>query len=173
MQLELNVQDCFDGKASGDLSVSLETWEIWFGHWLKLLDPRGDDGLPLESDGRYELSLRLTDDREIQTLNDQYRHKNQPTDVLAFAALEVDCPQFQEDLEDSPLYLGDLVISIETAAQQAIQQEHPLQVELAWLAAHGLLHLLGWDHPDDESLSRMLEQQRLLLQAVGLVDQVE
>lgn len=169
MQVELNVQECFDSAASSDPSVSLETWEIWFGHWLKLLDPRGDDGLPLNSDECYEVSLRLTDDREIQTLNYQYRHKNQPTDVLAFAALEVDYPQFQEDFENSPLYLGDLVISIETAAQQAIQQEHPLQVELAWLAAHGLLHLLGWDHPEDESLTRMLEQQRILLQAVGLV----
>ncbi len=169
MQVELNVQDCFEGEASSKPAVSLETWEIWFGHWLKLLDPKGDDGLPLESDQHYELSLRLTNDREIQTLNHQYRQKNQPTDVLAFAALEVDYPQFQEEFEDSPLYLGDLVISIETAAQQATQQEHSLQVELAWLAAHGLLHLLGWDHPDDESLTRMLEQQRVLLQAVGLV----
>jgi probable rRNA maturation factor len=173
MQVELNVQDCFDGDTLDERAVSLETWEIWFGHWLKLLDPKGDDGLPLQSESCYELSLRLTDDREIQALNDQYRHKNQPTDVLAFAALEVDYPQFQEDFEDSPLYLGDLVISIETATQQAIQQQHPLQVELGWLAAHGLLHLLGWDHPDDESLSRMLEQQRILLQAVGLVTQVE
>ncbi|KAM3091082.1 rRNA maturation RNase YbeY [Phormidesmis sp. 146-35] len=174
MLVELNVQDCFDGEAlaPGEPPVSLETWEIWFGRWLKLLDPKCEDGLPLQADEHYELSLRLTDDREIQTLNHQYRQKNQPTDVLAFAALEVDYPQFLDELEDSPLYLGDLVISIETAAQQATQQKHSLQVELAWLAAHGLLHLLGWDHPDDESLSRMLEQQRVLLQAVGLVTQV-
>jgi probable rRNA maturation factor len=66
------------------------------------------------------------------------------------------------------LYLGDIVISIETARQQAQQQEHPLPTELAWLAAHGLLHLLGWDHPDEESLSQMLKQQVILLKTIGI-----
>jgi probable rRNA maturation factor len=67
-----------------------------------------------------------------------------------------------------PLYLGDIVISLDTAQRQAETQSHPLEVELAWLAAHGLLHLLGWDHPDDASLTRMLNQQQALLQIVGL-----
>jgi probable rRNA maturation factor len=107
----------------------------------------------------------LTDDREIQSLNQNYRFKDQPTDVLAFAALEVDYPQFDE-LNAEPLYLGDIVISVETADRQA--QLHSLETELAWLAAHGLLHLLGWDHPDDASLLRMLDQQQILLNQVGL-----
>ena len=67
-----------------------------------------------------------------------------------------------------PLYLGDIVISLETAAQQSQQQGHSLTVELAWLAAHGLLHLLGWDHPDAASLALMLEQQKILLTKVDL-----
>lgn len=173
MHVEVSVQDCYRSFSSeptepdAEISVSPETWEVWFRHWLALLNPQdAENGLPLHAQESYELSLRLTDDREMQTLNDQYRHKNQPTDVLAFAALEVDYPQLEE--LDDPLYLGDIVISVETAMRQADQQEHSLEIELAWLAAHGLLHLLGWDHPDDESLGRMLDQQQSLLAAVGL-----
>lgn len=160
MQVELSVQDCCPQNSS----IQPETWEIWFRQWLDLLKPELD-GAPLHPQENYELSLRLTDDREIQSLNQNYRHKDQPTDVLAFASLEVDCPQIDE-LETEPLYLGDIVISVETAERQA--DPHNLETELAWLAAHGLLHLLGWDHPDDASLLRMLDQQQILLNAVGL-----
>jgi probable rRNA maturation factor len=110
--------------------------------------------------------LRLTNDAEIQSLNAQYRQKDQPTDVLAFAALEDELPLLPD--QDEPLYLGDIVISVETALVQAAQQGHSLQVELAWLAAHALLHLLGWDHPDADSLLKMLHQQEILLQTVGM-----
>jgi probable rRNA maturation factor len=121
----------------------------------------------------YELNLRLTDDTEIQSLNAQYRHKNQPTDVLAFATLEVNSPQLPPQIQLSmPLYLGDVVISVDTAYRQAQQQGHSLRTELAWLATHGLLHLLGWDHPDEESLREMLNQQETLLQIVDLSIQV-
>jgi probable rRNA maturation factor len=72
-----------------------------------------------------------------------------------------------------PLYLGDIVISIDTAQQQAQKQGHTLLTELAWLASHGLLHLLGWDHPDEESLERMLKQQVKLLKSVGISIDIE
>jgi probable rRNA maturation factor len=121
----------------------------------------------LPSAASYELSLRLTDDAEIQELNLQYRQQDKPTDVLAFAALEADVPHAEELRSLLPLYLGDIVISVDTASKQAQQQAHSLTTELAWLAAHGLLHLLGWDHPDEESLLEMLEQQTLLLRVVG------
>lgn len=147
---------------SSPAPIGEATWQTWFHCWLEHLSSE------LPTSPLYELSLRLTDDAEIQTLNAQYRHKNQPTDVLAFAALEVDYPQLEEMQEDAPLYLGDIVISVETAQRQASQQGHSLQQELAWLAAHALLHLLGWDHPDDASLAGMLEQQESLLQTVGL-----
>lgn len=142
--------------------ISLETWERWFQTWLEQLQPDVSD-IPY-----YELSLRLSDDEEIQRLNAQYRQKDQPTDVLAFAALESAQPLPQEAIAELPLYLGDLVISVETAQQQAQDRGHSLTQELAWLASHGLLHLLGWDHPDEETLIRMLHQQENLLHAVGL-----
>jgi probable rRNA maturation factor len=152
------------GNNSLDLPISLEIWESWFGCWLENLS------LPLATLTKtglistYELSLRLTNDAEIQTLNAQYRHKDQPTDVLAFAALEIDSPQIEEINE--PLYLGDIIISVETAFAQA--KCHSLKQELAWLAAHALLHLLGWDHPTEAELLTMLQKQSRLLQQVGV-----
>ncbi len=142
--------------------ISLETWERWFQTWLEQLQPEISD-IP-----HYELSLRLSDDDEIQSLNAQYRQKDQPTDVLAFAALESAQPLPPEAIAELPIYLGDLVISVETAQKQAQDRGHSLAQELAWLATHGLLHLLGWDHPNEASLLRMLHQQENLLRAVGL-----
>jgi probable rRNA maturation factor len=148
----------------GNNPVAQETWHYWLETWLSYLS----DYLPVAPS--YELSLRLTDDREIQTYNSQYRHKDQPTDVLAFAALEVDFPTDESILESEPLYLGDIIISVETAQQQALRQNHPLSRELAWLTAHACLHLLGWDHPDETSLLEMLSLQETLLKTVRIVD---
>lgn len=134
-----------------------ETWSRWFHAWLEALSPT----VP-EADS-YELALRLTDDSEIQALNAQYGQKSKPTDVLAFAALEAGFPI---PASGEPLYLGDIVISLETAARQAQQQGHPLLPEVVWLASHGFLHLLGWDHPDEASLKKMLAQQETLLKRV-------
>ena len=168
VQAEVIVQDYFfEGDAIAPIGEA--TWQTWFQQWLTLLR----SALPLRStlstseSSAYELSLRLTDDAEIQSLNADYRQKNQPTDVLAFSALEQDYPQPAE-MQDLPLYLGDIVISVETAQRQADQRQHSLQLELAWLAAHALLHLLGWDHPDEASLQSMLKQQERLLETVGL-----
>lgn len=160
MQVEVCVQDHYaqaksplrEGESSG---LSEQTWQDYFQTWLTELQP----DFPIQV---YELSLRLTDDAEIQSLNRVYRHQDRPTDVLAFAALEVEVPQPQAD----PIYLGDLVISVETAQRQAQEQQHTLQQELTWLAVHGLLHLLGWDHPDEVSLQQMLQEQDRLMVAV-------
>jgi probable rRNA maturation factor len=172
VQLELCVQDYFDDSQSEivnaadiDGRITPETWESWFERWLEMLQ----SNLPPAS--TYEIALRLTDDKEIQQLNAQYRQQDKSTDVLAFAALEVDSPL--PAFDSIPLYLGDIVVSIDTAKIQAEQQNHPLSTELAWLSAHGLLHLLGWDHPDDESLGRMLEQQVILLKSVGITINIE
>ncbi|CEJ43489.1 rRNA maturation RNase YbeY [Umezakia ovalisporum] len=169
MQVELDVQDLFYESSPKpamdfgvhDTPISPETWQEWFHRWLESLQPH------LPPAPSYEITLRLTNDAEIQSLNAQYRLQDKPTDVLSFAALEVDCPQSPETLA-APLYLGDIVISINTAQLQAQQQEHSLRTELAWLAAHGLLHLLGWDHPDEEQLMEILQQQVQLLKIIGI-----
>jgi probable rRNA maturation factor len=139
-------------------------WSQWFDIWLTALS----ESLPQASS--YELSLRLTSDREITIFNNQYRQKNQPTDVLAFAALESELIS-SLDLTES-LYLGDIIISLDTANKQAEEQHHSLVMEIAWLASHGLLHLLGWDHPDDSSLTKMLQQQANLLKLVEITERL-
>lgn len=165
MTVELNLQEVSsnstDSLLQGD-AIAIEQWQDWIEKWLLNLHEQ------LPPADAYELTLRLTDDTEIQELNRQYRQQNKPTDVLAFAALEADVPIFSPD-ESEPLYLGDIIISLNTAARQAQEHNHSLTVELAWLASHGLLHLLGWDHPDDDSLEEMLAKQANLLQQVGLV----
>lgn len=166
MQIEVSVQDLVHGGIGGITPpIAPDLWERWFHQWMTLLEPANSEGDALHPQDCYELSLRLTNDAEVQTLNRDFRDKDQPTDVLSFAALEVDCPQLPDE---EPLYLGDIIISVETAAKQAIVQGHSLTVELGWLAAHGLLHLLGWDHPDEDSLVEMLTQQEELLHAIGL-----
>jgi len=164
IQVEVCVQDLWaeteaPHTTTGDLAPT--TWEHWISQWLEHMAPSFS---PIQA---YELSLRFTSDRDIQTLNHTYRHIDKPTDVLAFAALESEFPP-GEELQQFPLYLGDIIISVETATRQAQTQGHSLNIELAWLAAHGLLHLLGWDHPDEPSLVAMLDQQHALLCTVGL-----
>ncbi len=142
-------------------------WQQRLSRWLTDLQPRL--ATPLRQPA-YELSLRLTDDAEVHQLNRDFRQIDRPTDVLSFAALEAaPIPGSAEMADDEPLYLGDIVISLETSARQALAGGHSQRVEDAWLAAHGLLHLLGWDHPDDESAIAMLELQEELLRAVELV----
>ena len=87
----------------------------------------------------YDVSLRLVGDAAIRALNRDYRAKNRPTDVLAFA-------QREAAAADASL-LGDIVISVDTARRQA---KRGLYAELLHLASHGLCHLLGYDHRDDE-----------------------
>jgi probable rRNA maturation factor len=165
------------GRTSTQEPIPPESlWQSWFQTWLTALQPELMTHPQLSQqhwDGHspaYEVSLRLTNDAEIQLLNQQYRQIDRPTDVLAFAALEDELAfangQYQESI--APLYLGDLVISVETAQQQALEMGHPLATELAWLTVHGFLHLLGWDHPDREQLIQMFNQQRRLLDLVGI-----
>jgi probable rRNA maturation factor len=157
MNLELIVQDLYQPSV-----VDESTWVRWFQDWLQT------PGLDLPPADTYELSLRLTTDTEIQALNAQFRHQDKSTDVLSFAAMEVDVPKIDVAPGDLSLYLGDIIISVDTAVRQAPEHGYALNKELAWLASHGLLHLLGWDHPDESSLLIMLDQQETFLAQSGL-----
>jgi len=106
-----------------------------------------------------ELSVVLTDDEEIHALNRDYRGKDRPTDVLAFALTEGEASEFAGPL------LGDVVISVPTARKQAKRRRRELADELRFLLAHGLLHLVGWDHRTDEEDRRMKARTRELCRA--------
>ncbi|NJN22169.1 MAG: rRNA maturation RNase YbeY [Leptolyngbya sp. RL_3_1] len=140
----------------------LSQWEQWLGAWLQWLKV---DQSPIHA---YELSIQFTTDIGIQTLNRQYRDQDRPTDVLAFATLDSPVAIPTAALAQDPFYLGDIVISVDMALTQSQGHGHTLQTELLWLLAHGLLHLLGWDHPDEAALQRMWQQQQQLLEAIGM-----
>jgi probable rRNA maturation factor len=110
-----------------------------------------------------ELSILLTNDDQIQSLNRDYRDKDTPTDVLSFG---------QDDGEMFPgvvSVLGDLVISLETAQRQADSLGHPLAAEVRVLLVHGLLHLMGHDHIENSDRAEMASAEDALLAALPAV----
>jgi probable rRNA maturation factor len=157
--------------AAGELAGMEEGEDLWrglLGGWLADL---ASELPPRLQQPAYSLGLRLCDDGAIASLNEAWRQRPGPTDVLAFAAQE-EAPPLPASLVDGsaaaePLELGDIVISLETAARQALEHGHTLERELRFLASHGLLHLLGWDHPDQEALTAMLNRQERLLASPG------
>jgi probable rRNA maturation factor len=104
-----------------------------------------------------ELSVALVDDAIIHALNRTYRHKDKPTDVLAFPLQEMAAGD-----RPAPGLLGDVIVSIETARRQAKRRRRPLLAELTLLLAHGLLHLVGYDHRDDAEERAMTARTRTL-----------
>ncbi len=162
-QATIEVETFVDGCASGQVSgVAVASYHHWLKIWLADLAPQ------ISPINAYEVSLRLTDDAEIQQLNTDYRQQPEPTDVLSFAAIDDELPGMGDLHHHQPFYLGDIIVSVETAARQAPIHQHSLAQEVAWLTAHGLLHLLGWDHPDEDSLVHMLGRQTQLMSLIEI-----
>lgn len=112
-----------------------------------------------------ELSILLTSDAYIRTLNRDHRGKDRPTDVLAF-------PQEEESEAEAEMLgaaqgelLGDVVISLDTAERQARSRKRALLDEVSFLLAHGILHLVGYDHQDDAQEARMNAMTKRLIRA--------
>ena len=115
-----------------------------------------------------ELSILLVDNDYIRDLNSIYRNQNHATDVLSFAMNELaeDEPAF--DFSNELNVLGDIVISLEKAQAQSEEYGHSLAREVGFLVAHGMLHLLGFDHDTDDAEKMMRELQEKILQTVNL-----
>lgn len=110
-----------------------------------------------------EVSVLLTDDREIHVLNRDYRGKDKPTDVLAFAYDEAGGP---------PGVLGDVIISVERARAQAASRRVPLASELELLAVHGTLHLLGYDHEKPAEARKMRSTTRMIRRSLIVLNRL-
>ncbi|SET61311.1 probable rRNA maturation factor [Oceanobacillus limi] len=110
-----------------------------------------------------EVSVSFVDNKEIQELNRNYRQINQPTDVISFALEESVEGELNVIGDDLPLALGDIVISIDRAKEQASDYNHTLDRELGFLAVHGFLHLLGYDHMNEEEEKEMFQKQDEIL----------
>jgi probable rRNA maturation factor len=103
-----------------------------------------------------ELTLVLTDDEQVHALNREYRDVDAPTDVLSFPAGDV-------DPDTGNLYLGDIIISLPRALAQAQAEGHSFEDELRLLVVHGVLHLLGYDHADEQAQAAMWAAQAQIL----------
>ena len=174
MELDLSL-DASGVEIPGPLKGSLlshTTWAPVLQQWIELVRSTPDLSCPsvVRQAPEVSLGLRFTDDAGITKLNRQWRQRSGPTDVLSFAALD-DTPDWLEGeaVESEAVELGDIIVSVDTAQQQAQSHDHSLHYELHWLISHGLLHLLGWDHPDEQSLSAMLALQERLLDSTGNV----
>ena len=113
-----------------------------------------------------EVSVTLTNNDYIHQLNRNYRQIDRPTDVLSFALNESEEP----DIENGPdiNVLGDIILSVERAEEQAADYGHSLRREIAFLTVHGMLHLLGYDHMEEADRLEMEKEQRYVMEQLGI-----
>ena len=123
-----------------------------------------------------EVNILLTDNEGIQTTNKEMRNIDSPTDVLSFPMIEFESEGDFSVVDDDvslfnattgELLLGDIMISLERVAEQAQQFNHSLKREYAFLIAHSMLHLSGYDHMEDDERIRMEHMQDEILQSIG------
>jgi probable rRNA maturation factor len=125
----------------------------------------------LERKANYAVDVTFVSDEEIHTLNRDYRKKNKPTDVLSFSQWEGEMASdmaFGGFASVEALALGDLIISVETAQRQAAELGHSLEREIEFLAVHGALHLLGYDHIRDSDRRVMWQQQEAIVEELRI-----
>ena len=111
-----------------------------------------------------EISVVLSDDEHIRELNRHHRGMDKPTNVLSFPAARMKTPA------GTPRFLGDIVLAFETCEREAADETKPLENHVAHLVVHGVLHLLGYDHEDDEEAEMMEARERQILAKLGIPD---
>ncbi|MFJ7637248.1 rRNA maturation RNase YbeY [Peribacillus sp. NPDC097264] len=115
-----------------------------------------------------ELSVTFVDNKRIQEINKEYRNKDSATDVISFALEEMGEEEVEIIGAEMPRMLGDIIISIERTKEQAEEYGHSFDRELGFLALHGFLHLLGYDHMTEEDEKVMFSRQKEILGEYGL-----
>lgn len=115
-----------------------------------------------------ELSMTFVDNEKIHQLNKEYRGIDRSTDVLSFALEEMGEDEIELIDVEMPRFLGDLIISIPKVEEQAKEYGHSFERELGFLAVHGFLHLLGYDHMTEDEEKEMFTKQEDILHAYGL-----
>ena len=116
-----------------------------------------------------EVSVTFTDNEHIHLLNEQYRGVDRPTDVLSFPLTDFSGESEEPAIDTPMLSLGDIVISLEKASEQAQEFGHSFERETAFLTVHSMLHLLGYDHETgEEDELDMRARQTAIMEAMGL-----
>ncbi len=158
--MEINV--FLDGEMSHNLDIS----------WLK--DTVKQAFLTLAINGDVEMGVVITNPQKVQYLNNTYRGKDVPTDVLAFtmATENVDTPGLAfTDPPDGVRHLGEVIINYPQAIKQAKEHQHSTKREVATLVIHGILHLLGYDHTEGGLAQQMADMESAILENIdGVLD---
>ncbi|MCP3735940.1 rRNA maturation RNase YbeY [Sphingomonas sp. RP10(2022)] len=130
--------------------------------------PHGD---LLTTAATVEISVRLTSDEEVRTLNAQYRHKDKATNVLSFPMVQPDLiDTVSQNSDDGELLLGDIVLAYGVCAAEALEKGVTVEEHATHLLVHGTLHLLGYDHMGDDDAEAMEEIERQALGRLGIAD---
>lgn len=122
-----------------------------------------------------EISITIVDNDRIQEINKEHRSIDAATDVLSFPMLEFDEDGVADadfDFDNEEVMLGDIVISLERAKEQAESYGHSLKREVAFLTAHSMLHLLGYDHMSEAEEKVMFDKQEKILKDLGITREV-
>jgi probable rRNA maturation factor len=117
-----------------------------------------------------EISVRLTDDDEVQALNRAYRGKDKPTNVLSFPLVQHDLLEGLTNSDDGEVLLGDIVLAGGVCATEAADKQVAVATHATHLIVHGLLHLLGYDHQGDAEAEAMEAIERSALASIGIAD---
>jgi probable rRNA maturation factor len=118
--------------------------------------------------GRYTIGLHLVGDNAIRRLNAEHRGLDRATDVLSFPLNDTDGADFVVP-PDQPVNLGDIVVSYQRAVEQAAEYGHSLEREVAYLVAHGVLHVLGYDHEAEADRALMRQREEEVLRPLGFI----
>ena len=153
--------DAFVKSKTLELMKNPSIWIKDIGGWIKFLQVNQAYQCPeiVRNASQLSLGLELANDEKILDLNYAWLGKSKSTDVLSFPIID----ETSFCVSNECIELGDIVISVPTAIRQAKENSADLFRELRWLATHGLLHLLGWDHSDEVSLNEMLLTQEQLM----------
>lgn len=131
---------------------------------LEILEPLLTYALEVENVDNLEFNVIIINNEEIHKINKEYRGIDRPTDVISFALEDYKDIKYENDYR----VLGDIYISIDKVREQAKEYGHSEKRELAFLAVHGLLHLLGYDHMEKEDEKVMFSKQELILDGYGI-----
>lgn len=138
--------------------------------WAKIADVeacvrRAAEAAMLDNDAPpSEISVVLSDDEHIRELNKHHRGMDKPTNVLSFPAARMKTPA------GATRFLGDIVLAYETVAREAVEESKSIENHLSHLVVHGVLHLLGYDHEDDDEAETMEARERQILAKLGIPD---
>ena len=161
------------------LEVELDQSDDWHGDqdWQVLADAAVRQALLVSSHGdlatapfTVSISINLSDNAEVQTLNAQWRGKDKPTNVLSFPMMEPAELDALANTDDGEVLLGDMILAFETCQTEAADKTIPIADHVTHLIVHGTLHLLGYDHIDDIQAEHMEGLEVKALASLGLAN---